>query len=100
MYTTGFRLIFEADGLRVIDQATGNRYVRPMEAEAEGRARRRAEEGLHLLETKLREVAAERQQLARKVQAEEIARQHLEAEFQAKLRALEDELARLKGQQS
>ena len=29
----GFRVIMEHDGLRVLDQATGRRYVRPMEAE-------------------------------------------------------------------
>lgn len=61
----GFRLIMEADGLRVIDQATGARYIRPMEAEAEGRARRRAEEELEQLKAKFRAMEEELARLKR-----------------------------------
>jgi Uma2 family endonuclease len=74
----GFRIVIEVDGLRVIDQTTGHRYIRPMEAEAEARARRRAEE---------------------KSRAEEEARLQTEAQLrhaEARVRTLEEELARLK----
>jgi Putative restriction endonuclease len=59
----GFRLIFEADGLRVIDSKTGIRYARPMEAELEAQARRRAEEQLRAAQDKIRDLE---KQLARK----------------------------------
>jgi Uma2 family endonuclease len=50
----GFRLIIESDGhLRVLNAATGERYVRPNEAEDEARARRQAEERIRALEAEL-----------------------------------------------
>jgi Uma2 family endonuclease len=50
----GFRLIFDSDGrLRVIDVATGKRYIRPDEAQAEADARRLAEERIRALEAEL-----------------------------------------------
>ncbi len=67
----GFRILLQADGLGVIDQATGLRYVRPMEAEerlrSEKETRRRTEADLR--------------------------------DAEAKIRALEEELSRLKGNQ-
>jgi Uma2 family endonuclease len=76
----GFRLIIDRDGqVRVVDAATGWRYPRPDEADAEARARQLAEE-------------------ARR-QAEETRRQAEEARRQAEERAqaLEAELQRLRG---
>jgi Uma2 family endonuclease len=72
----GFRLVFEPDGLRVINSETGIRYARPMEAEMEARARRLAEERLRLeqeaqqetvakLKKAEEEIAALKQRLAR-----------------------------------
>lgn len=50
----GFRLIIDQDGaLRVLDTATGKRYVRPHEAQAEADARRLAEERLRILQEEL-----------------------------------------------
>lgn len=50
----GFRLILDQDGvLRVLDAATGKRYVRPHEAQAEADARRHAEEQLRILKDEL-----------------------------------------------
>lgn len=70
----GFRLHLEADGLiGVYDTATGTRYIRPNEGQAEAEARRQAEK--------------EREQA-------EIARQQAEA----RVRELEAELARLRQQ--
>jgi hypothetical protein len=69
----GFRLILDADGrLRVLDAATGKRYVRPDEAEGVAEAQRQAEEARH--------------------QAEEARRQ-----AEARIQELEAELARVKG---
>lgn len=56
----GFRLIIETDGqLRMIDVATGKRYARPHEAQAEADARRQAEERARS-EAEARRVAEER----------------------------------------
>jgi Uma2 family endonuclease len=54
----GFRIVIEADGRpRVIDLATGRRYLRPDEAhaavQAEAEARRQAEERIRALEAEL-----------------------------------------------
>jgi Uma2 family endonuclease len=50
----GFRLMIEADGgLRVIDAASGKRYVRPLEAELEAERRREAEKRIRELEAEL-----------------------------------------------
>jgi Uma2 family endonuclease len=50
----GFRVIIDRDGrLRVLDIASGKRYVRPDEAQAEADARRQAEERIRELEEKL-----------------------------------------------
>lgn len=50
----GFRLIIEKDGrLRVIDAKTGNRYLRPDEAEDAKRARETAEQRIRELEEEL-----------------------------------------------
>ncbi len=62
----GFRLLIEADGhLRLVDAATGRRYVRPADAEAEAEARRQAEEArlkaeehLRAAEEKIKELQA------------------------------------------
>jgi Uma2 family endonuclease len=55
----GFRLIIEPDGhLRVIDAATGKRYVRPREAAAEAEARQGAEERVRELEAELARLRA------------------------------------------
>jgi Uma2 family endonuclease len=71
----GFRLIFEADGLRVFDSNTGTRYARPMEAELEARARRLAEEKVRQKEMELKDA-------------------------QARVKALEKKLARMKKKKS
>jgi len=69
----GFRLIIDVDGhLRMLNPATGERYARPDEAEAEARARRQAEQGM---------------------QAEAEARRHAEE----RIRVLEAELQRWRG---
>lgn len=93
----GFRLIIEADGqVRVVDAATGRRYVRPQEAEARVRE----------LETAMRAEAKARRLAAREQRAEAIAREQLAAQLQAeaqarrdaeeRLRQVEAELARLR----
>jgi Uma2 family endonuclease len=70
----GFRVIHDDDGeLRVLNAATGQRYVRPGEAEVEAMARRRAEE-------------LQRQEEQARLRAEEALRQ-VEAEL-ARLKAL------------
>jgi Uma2 family endonuclease len=47
----GFRLVIDTDGkLRVLDTASGRRYIRPDEAETEAQARRQAEERIRALE--------------------------------------------------
>jgi hypothetical protein len=80
----GFRLLIEADGqLRVMHALTGERYVRPFEAQEESRARQ-AEAAAREAEAAAREVEAE----ARR-QAEARVRE-LEAEL-ARLRKLVDE---------
>ena len=54
--TLGFRLIIDNDGeLRVLNAGTGQRYVRPFEAEREAMARRQAEERAHQAEEKARQ---------------------------------------------
>lgn len=67
----GFRLIFEPDGLRVIDAATGHRYARPKEAEAHARERRIAEEALE-------RAVRERKEAERRRKEEEAARKRAE----------------------
>lgn len=53
----GFRFIIEADGqLRVVDGASGKKYVRPDEAQAEAEARRQAEERVRQLEAELKKL--------------------------------------------
>ncbi|MCI0639170.1 MAG: Uma2 family endonuclease [Gemmataceae bacterium] len=84
----GFRLVIEADGLRVIDAATGHKYVRPMEAEGLGKANELAEKAL--------------QKLAKKTRRSAKAQRQTEAELQAlqeKMKAMEEELRRLRGLQ-
>lgn len=50
----GFRLIIDADNrLRIVDSATGKRYLRPDEAEEEAEARRHAEERIQELEREI-----------------------------------------------
>jgi Uma2 family endonuclease len=89
----GFRVILEADGLRVIDTATGQRYVRPMEAEAEAVERRRAEERLRAEEEARRDT-----ELQLRVVREELRAEQAESrDAKEKIRALQEELARLKG---
>jgi Uma2 family endonuclease len=117
----GFRLMIDTDGkLRVLDAATGRKYVRPQEAEAsvraEARARRQAEEDARAEaearrqaevdarqaeESARTEAEARRQAEAEARQAEEGARTEAEARRQAeeRIRALEQELARLKATQ-
>jgi Uma2 family endonuclease len=57
----GFRLVIEPDGLiRVVNASTGERYLRPAEAQAEAQARRLAEERVHELEEELARLRAER----------------------------------------
>jgi hypothetical protein len=64
----GFRMIIDADGrLRLIDAATGMRYPRPDEAQAEADARRQAEERVRALEEELARLRA--RQSKRKGQA-------------------------------
>jgi Uma2 family endonuclease len=116
----GFRLVFEPDGLRVINALTEYRYPRPMEAEQEARAKRFAEERQRAAEERQRaaeerqraaeerqQAAEARQRAAEKAQraaehahaAEAQARSQAETQRQAaegRLRALEGELARLK----
>jgi hypothetical protein len=69
----GFRLIIDRDGeLRVVDAATGTRYVRPDEAQAEAEGR--------LIEAEARRIEAEARQKA-----------------EARVKQLERELERLRG---
>lgn len=95
----GFRLVVEEDGqVRVVDAATGRRYVRPHEAEARVRE----------LETAIRAEAKARRIAAREQRAQAIAREQLEAQLEAeatarkeaeeRLRQVEAELARLRSQ--
>jgi Uma2 family endonuclease len=86
--TLGFRLVIEADGLRVTHAATGYRYIRPMEAEKTAKAWRLAEEARREAEASL---VADRTdiQVRLKIEAELAA-------AQTRLNALEAELARLK----
>ncbi len=75
----GFRLVIESDGqLRVIDAATGRRYVRPLEAEAESAARQKAEQKVRKAQEKARKATKEKQQ------------------YEERVRELEAELARLR----
>jgi hypothetical protein len=83
----GFRVIIDADGqLRLIDAATGKRYARPDEAEKEAEARRTAEK------------RAQREARARR-KAQEQAQREMDERRNAeeRIRALEAELARLRG---
>jgi Uma2 family endonuclease len=90
----GFRLIIDTDGrLRILDAATGKRYPRPDEADAEAEGRRRAEQALRQAEE-----ARRREEQARG-QAEEARRREEEARRQAevRIRELEAEISRLRG---
>ncbi len=112
----GFRVILEEDGgLRVVEAATGWRYPRPDEANAEARARSLAEENAQA-EADARNRAEEKAQAEtdariraeKKAQAEAEARNRAEesarAEAEArrlaeeKLRLMEAEIARLRSQ--
>jgi Uma2 family endonuclease len=89
----GFRVVIEADDrLRVVDLATGLRYVRPLEAQVEANARGEAEEAYREAD-QARQQALEAQRLAEsgRLLAEE-ARRHAEE----RLRDLEAEVERLK----
>jgi Uma2 family endonuclease len=58
--TLGFRIIFDDDGkIRVVNSATGMRYVRPREAQAEVEARLKAEEEKRIAEERAGELEAE-----------------------------------------
>jgi hypothetical protein len=97
----GFRLIIDTDGrIRVIDTATGHKYIRPLEAEASVRA---AAEARQQAEERLRAETQARSQAEAELrrQAEERVRAEAEARRQAeeRIRALEAELARLRSQQ-
>jgi Uma2 family endonuclease len=55
----GFRVVIDADEkLRVLDAATGHRYARPDEADAEAQARRVAEDRIRELEAQLARLKA------------------------------------------
>lgn len=62
----GFRLIIDRDGeLRVVDAATGRRYVRPEEAQAEAVARQAEAEARIQAEQRVQQLKAEIEQLRR-----------------------------------
>ncbi len=88
----GFRLIIEDDGqVRMLDAASGRRYLRPSEVAAH---RQQAEQ-------RLAEEAAARQQIEQRLAEEAAARQQIEqrlAEEAAARRALADEVARLQAE--
>jgi Uma2 family endonuclease len=55
----GFRLVWDTDNrLRLLDAATGERYVRPDEAQSEADARRQAEERIRALEAEVARLRA------------------------------------------
>ncbi len=96
----GFRVLLEADGLpRVVDVATGRRYLRPQEAEAVAEQAREEKEKARLAEEQSRK-DAEKARLAKEEAA--FARRLADAEADARrqieerLRQLEAELARLR----
>jgi Uma2 family endonuclease len=96
----GFRVLLEADGLpRVVDVATGRRYLRPQEAEAVAEQAREEKEKARLAEEQSRK-DAENARLAKEEAA--FARRLAEAEADARrqieerLRQLEAEMARLR----
>ena len=82
----GFRIIIDSDNLfRVVDAATGTRYLRPDEAQAAEEGRLKAEEG--------RQKAEEARQHAEKERAEETKTRK---QVEHRLRELEAEVARLR----
>jgi Uma2 family endonuclease len=79
----GFRVLIEDDGqVRVVDAATGKRYVRPSEAQEQADARQRAEE--------------DRQRAEEALRRESEARARLEEQ----LRELRAEVERLRGNET
>jgi Uma2 family endonuclease len=88
----GFRLVVEADGkLRVIDAATGRHYLRPEEAQAAFEEARAAAE-------QARAAARQAQEAAQQARAAFEAEAEARRQAEERARALEAELACLRGQ--
>lgn len=86
----GFRIVWDADGfLRVLNAATGLRYVRPMEAQREAEARQAAEDNVRR-EAEARQAAEE---AARREAEARHAREQQVLALQAEVQRLQAELA-------